>query len=220
MVGHSRTRTDSARISPACLKRVQAYLHSRRRHEKPPPEAQQAWDEFYAFCDPLLRRFACCLQQHDRDDCVQKCWVKLYLHLPRIQFDATNNHLERWLFTLVRSNVVDLHRARMRHQMDQLTRQLESKLIGDEQRQITERDVQRRQRRALRLALAKLQQRISALNFRAFQMRWIEGYSITKIARTLKLSRSRVWWRDFRMRRKFRALYRLELALGRDSRIW
>jgi hypothetical protein len=75
---------ESSRRSDAELcDQLKAYLACRSRNVDPPPKLVQAWDDFYDFNTPRIRRLLlrCGFTNADQDDCLQDVWSEVIAHL-------------------------------------------------------------------------------------------------------------------------------------------
>jgi hypothetical protein len=102
--------------------------------------------------------------------------------------------------------------------MEQLTLELESILTSpDEVRQVSECHPQRRRHRAIRRAIAKLEERMPAQSFRTFHMRWIEGRSICVHKSSINRWRISSSYRRAAARKKEDVMTRSALSLSSDA---
>jgi len=160
----------------------------------------------------LLRRFAsgCHVPPGDVDDCVQSAWKEITAALPTFQLDGSPSRLGAWLQRIFHSKATDLLRYKARHPSLRLTPQLEAKQTSRYVDPMAELE-QEFQRASLDRTLADLRRQMSATNYRAFQLRWIEGHSIKEIAATLNVTPEQVRYRCCRMKRKFCRVYNRNL---------
>jgi RNA polymerase sigma factor (sigma-70 family) len=175
-----------------------------------------AWEQFYAICDPLLRRFAisCRVLPNDVDDCVQFAWKEITVALPAFHDDGAIDRFRAWLHLIVHSKAMDLCRYRARHPARFLTSKGEAALPSKDA-DSTPEDQQRNQSARVRRVLADMCRCVSTTSYRVFHMRCIEGHKVSQVAAGLNLTVKQVRYRCCRMKRKFRLLY--EMDLEKDS---
>lgn len=189
---------------------AQAYLARRSQHLAPSSHLVEAWEQFYRICSSLIRRFAvaCRVPRASLDDCVQQVWTELVSKLSQFRYDPRRCQFRSWLYLLVHSKAIDLIRTRTRHPVEHLSQRAEAALCGRDGDPAAEYE-RHRKSAAVRRILAELSQCVSPPNYRVVYLRWIEGRTVQEVASALGLTRSQVWLREHRMKRKFRRLFNL-----------
>ncbi len=182
-----------ADINPRLLQRTQDYLEC-RSHDRPPGKhLREAWSEFYAIYDPMIRRFAVNSPSApaDDDDCVQEVWVTLVKKLRGFHYDPLRSQFASWLYTLVHNKGVDQVRHRIRHPATSMSADDEAKLCGAVIGSAEELETDRR-RNMVSGALGRLRKRIPARSFRVMYLRSIRDRSVADVATALGLSGAQV----------------------------
>ena len=74
---------------PESLEAIKAYLECRSRGVEPISGLAEAWEGFYAFYDPRIRKFLgrWALSDADRSDCLQEVWHEVVAQLARFEHD-------------------------------------------------------------------------------------------------------------------------------------
>ena len=200
----------ACRCATPLLTGVQAYLRARTAGETPPAGSSEAWARFFRKHDPRIRQFAAgfLTARSDRDDCVQEVWAELVVRLPRFRYDAGRADFDTWLYKLVQSKAVDRFRAAQTRLAEPLDAHVDAILATNDQVALDAESTRHRNRAMVVTALAALQHVVSSRNYRVIEMRWLEGQSVSKVARALRMTQSQVWWQEYRMRAKLRALVR------------
>jgi RNA polymerase sigma-70 factor (ECF subfamily) len=162
--------------------------------------------------EPVIRGYAARfrLQPHDLDDVVQEACLEVTRRLDAFRFRDGASGFRSWLYRIVRAKAVDLMRRRGRRRVVALDH-----VVRDEQEpacweaEPTTR-LERQGQEAAALALVeRLRQESSALSFRVFAMRVLEERSVEETAVALDLTAEQVWYRQYRLLRRLRALARL-----------
>jgi RNA polymerase sigma factor (sigma-70 family) len=188
------------------LRNTQSYLQLCLRRQVPDSVLTEAWQEFYGLYSNLIRRFVIALGMRnvDIDDCIQEVWTEVTRRLSDFQHPEHRPGLRAWLYTIVRSKVMDLFRHKARHPAQSLSDSIEA---GNEPRDnepdsaaLYERHWESARIKAL---LAELRTQVSELNYRVLHMRF--------------LTPEKVRYRHHRMLRKLRAqlAHKPEMSLSR-----
>ncbi|MBX6314049.1 MAG: sigma-70 family RNA polymerase sigma factor [Isosphaeraceae bacterium] len=206
----------SASGTPSCwkavdlelLRRVQVYLVCRSQSPAVPQPWLRAWEQFYHFCDPVIRRFAvaCGASAADLDDCVQEIWVALLAEQRTFRYEPWRGQFVSWLYTLVRSKTADRLRDRARHPLAKLTAAMEAALCGSEEDAVAA--YERHQRRVrVHEVLGVLRAQLCERYYYVLYLHWIEGRPLSKVAATLGLTPEQAWLCHHRAKQKFRHLF-------------
>lgn len=182
-----------ADISPYLLQRTQDYLDCRSRNRLPGRPLIDAWNEFYAIYDPVIRRFAVNSPSApgDDDDCVQEVWATLIQNLHGFHYDPLRSRFSSWLYTLVHNKGVDQVRHRTRHPVSSMSADEEGKLCGTIIDSAAESETNRR-RNIITGALGRLRKKIPVRSFLILYLRSIRGRSVADVGNALGLSDARV----------------------------
>ncbi len=197
------------------LEAIKSYLECRSRGVEPLPTLSQAWEGFYAFYDPRLRKFLgkWALSDADRSDCLQEIWHEVLTCLGRFVDDPGRARLSTWLLTLARNKAVDAIRRRSRHTLVHLDgNDTEAADPAPDPAAAYERG---RTLAQVHVALDVLAAKVSCTSFRVLYLRWIEGLTTAEVAVTLGITPAQVRSRTCRMKRKLRIL--LEGAFPGDA---
>jgi RNA polymerase sigma factor (sigma-70 family) len=184
------TPTTTERANLGLLSQAQEYLAVKRR-QSPAINGglEAAWLDFYNFYSVKIRKFAftCGASQEDLADCAQDVWTELVARLPDFQLDLSRGQFDTWLFRIVRSKTIDLHRARKRRLRQE---------NGDTLQSLVESGPCPAQKLAdqelISLAWQRLRQRLSECSFQVLHMRLVEERSVAEVAKTLGLSHMQV----------------------------
>jgi RNA polymerase sigma-70 factor (ECF subfamily) len=194
------------------VKNACAYLKQRLQKLAPDAVLTHAWDIFYGTYTGVLRRMAgeFHLDAGESEDLVQEVWAQVIVHLSEFDWQRQGSGLRGWLYTLVRNRALNLIRQKVRHPV-RLAGALKLREVADRAPGPAAEWEVRWDRELMRLLLADLEKKVSALNHRLLILRWIEDRSLAEVARLLKLSEKQVTYRQQRLFRKLRAaqaLYR------------
>jgi RNA polymerase sigma-70 factor (ECF subfamily) len=186
---------------------TQAYLDCRCQGLAPGTELSEAWQQFYDICEPCLKRFAvgCNVPAADVEDCVQQVWAELLKKLPNFPYDPKRGRFCSWLFALVHSRAIDLLRRR---RTAGLSSTQQADLCSQEETPAATAEKQG-ERATVQRVLAMLRARVSETNFRVFEMRWINEWTVQEVAARLGLAPACVRLRAHRTKRIFERLFRL-----------
>ncbi len=177
-------------LDPETLESVRAHLDARaRRCEHQEVRLTEAWDRFYAACDPLIRRLARRRvgRSSDTDDRVQEVWGRIIGHFN--QYDPRRGPFPNWLAICIRNALTDQDRTH--HPLGHLDRESEQRLPGRElDPKIAYERIQ--EQRRVRAAIEILATAISNTNYRIVHARLIEGKTFAEIAPAVGLSMKQV----------------------------
>jgi RNA polymerase sigma factor (sigma-70 family) len=198
--------------APLVLSGSQRYLACLQNRRNPMDADVEAWGHFYLLCDPLLRRFAvsCRVLPGDVDDCVQSSWKQITADLPSFRDDGKTGRLAAWLHAIVRGKGIDLQRYRDRHPTRSLLSHRGAWQTSRDEDPAAKCERHRERTRVTKV-LTKLCRQVFTINYRAFQMRWMEGCTVKEVAQELDLTVSQVRYRCYRVKLRFRFLYEREL---------
>jgi RNA polymerase sigma-70 factor (ECF subfamily) len=200
-------------LDPELLQETQAYLQCRFRRQAHADVSIKSWERFYGICDSLIRCYARAFNvpRADLKDLVQEVWTELLKSLRYFSYDRERGRFSSWLYRVVQSKAIDLLRRRTRHPTVTITlqsqRQLESR--EEDPAMACERSGQREH---VQRVLREMRHQVSPRNYCLFHLRWIEGRSMREIGTMLGLTPEQVRFRQHRLKRKFRVLYRLDIT--------
>ena len=197
------------------LERVQEFVRARREHRPYDPSLEEAWAEFHETFDPLIRRVASAyhVSSYDLMDCVQEVWAKVIQGLLHLHFDPVRGRFRGWLFTLTSHVLCDLERKWNAHVLVQLNARREDDLLSpDDPVSACERVWIMEEVREL---LSIMQTHLSPRRYQVLYLRWIEGFSVDEIARSLAITRQQVYSDHTRAWRKLRILFGQERFTAR-----
>jgi RNA polymerase sigma factor (sigma-70 family) len=191
------------------LRRTQAYLECQSGGGTPGRELSAAWERFFAAYDPLIRRLADRFKvpRGSRDDCAQLVWLALIQKLPAFRYDPARGRFRSWLASIVRGKAIDLRRRQVRHPSDSLSAHPEASLPGRDDDPAVSYE-RRCRREAVWCVLGILRRQVSECNYRVLLLRCIEGRTVPETVACLGLTQAQVWYREYRMKRKFGHFFR------------
>jgi RNA polymerase sigma factor (sigma-70 family) len=201
--GEPVRETAPASIAPCAdselLIKAQCYLTDRDKGLRISPDLEAAWTAFYDLYSRKIRSYAftCGACQEDIEDCVQDVWTELLVRLPAFRLDPARGTFDTWLYHIVRSKTVDLHRGR-KHGMLQENPQTMQTVIDSHQSPAPRLE----EEELFALAWQKLRDSLSECTLRVLQMRLMEQRPVAEVAEELGLSKEQVWYRYHRARRK------------------
>jgi RNA polymerase sigma factor (sigma-70 family) len=217
----ARSRRRKERSSPdarreptaATFDAAAAYLRCRTARTLPPKEAAAAWDEFYAWADDRIRRFAGAqrAQNVDVDECAQEVWADLTVRLQSFKTDPARGSFASWLHAVVRNKSADLTRRRARRPTVSLNGP-QAQEPADSRTDPARLCERRAEREAVRGVMGEMKSRSSEQSYRVLHMRYVEGKAVSEVALALGMTPGQVWTREHRIKRRFRELYQT----GRD----
>ncbi len=189
---------------PQLLADTQAYLRRRVAGRVPERTSRQAWDRFHGLYAPLIDRIvaACGVSPFDFDDCVQEVWMEIVRKLPSLDYDPRRGRFCSWLSIVTRRKVLQLLRRRGRRSAWKIG-EVELGLGDPDPAVICQR---KEERQSVQHALAVLRTQVSAVNYQVLHLTWIDGHSVSEIARRLDLTHQQVWYRHHRTKQKLRRL--------------
>jgi RNA polymerase sigma-70 factor (ECF subfamily) len=190
------------------LWRTQAYLRCQSAGGDPGRELTAAWERFFATYDPVIRRLADQFQvpRGSRDDCAQLVWLVLIKKLPAFRYDPTRGRFRTWLRRVIFGKAIDLRRRHRLLPAGSLSARAEAALPGRDADPAA--DYERRCRsEQVWSVLAKLRRQVSECNYRVLFLRCIEGRTVPETVARLGLTQTQVWYREYRMKRKFGRLF-------------
>ncbi|MGH7200929.1 MAG: RNA polymerase sigma factor [Planctomycetaceae bacterium] len=202
------TSDDQFQTNLSLLDDTQSYLRQLLEQKAPDSVLTQAWDRFYLMYNDLIVRFARSrgLRGEDLYDCTQEVWKTVTEKLVEFERPEDRPGLRAWLFSIVRSKVIDLTRRQKRHVAQRLDAAIEvgAEPVSDEP---DPSDVLDRQwaQALLESAIAELGRHVSARNHQVLRLRLLEHKSAPEIAATLDLTSEQVHYRQHRMIKKLRA---------------
>jgi RNA polymerase sigma factor (sigma-70 family) len=189
------------------LHEAQMYLKCRQRRQIPATTQSHGWEQFYDLYDARVRRSIKAHGVHgvDAEDCRQDVWLEIMNKLPLFQSDGTQGGLCSWMQRIVHGKAVDVLRYRRRHPTKRLSTTTEMNIASQHAGPVTEYE-RHRQQEVVQHILAEMQQRVSALTYRAFYQHWIAGQAVKQIAAELNLTTRKVSCRIYHAKREFRLL--------------
>ena len=192
------------------LTQAQRYLTRGERDLPPEQDLEAAWMVFFNFYTQKIRKYAftCGATEVDIADCVQEVWTELLVRLPTFQFDPRRGKFDSWIFRIVRSKTVDLHRSHKRRFLQNNSSTLLSVIDSH-----PSPDHNLEEGEMYALAWEQLRQRLSECNLQILRMRLVDERSVAEVAEELGLSHEQVWYRYHRARREVEEIG-LALALG------
>jgi hypothetical protein len=100
-------------LDAEALRSVCAFLVARAERRAPDRREIDAWERFFAACDPLIRALArerSPSDVSDLDDRVQEVWRSLVVHFG--QYDPRRGPLRDWLMVVIRNELARQRRTR------------------------------------------------------------------------------------------------------------
>ena len=203
------SRGESRRTSANALHQIGTYLGEQRDASLADPDLRCAWDSFYQWCDDAIRRYAsaCRLRGADIDDCAQQVWCDLVQSLPRFRLDLSRGTFRSWLYRIVQSKAIDLKRRQARRAAVSLST-LPSDCWNSPTLGPADHLQRREDRAAVHRALRELQRQASFKSYQVLRLRQLEGWTVSRVAKSLGLTAEQVWAREHRMKRKLQDLLR------------
>jgi RNA polymerase sigma factor (sigma-70 family) len=207
VAGRSGRGRSSARVNhldPETLGRVQSFLDARANRRTTETSSNDAWEQFFAACEPLVQRLAsrkCIRLSHDDEDRVQEVWRVLVVHLA--QYDPQRKSFPTWLARVVR-NALATH-DRCNHASCHLDAEIEWQLPGREADPPTLYE-QCQTRQEIASAMDALRSKIPEVAYRIAYAHWIEEKSFAEIATSLDLPVKQVRDRHCRVLERFRRI--------------
>jgi RNA polymerase sigma-70 factor (ECF subfamily) len=190
--------------------KLKAYLRCRSRSVNPPPTLAEAWDHFYAFHTPRIRRFLSRsgLPEADREDCLQDVWREIVVHLADLHYDPRRGRLSTWLITVARNRALNMRRRRY---LCVALIEDATALVDRGPGPVAACECLSTQAQ-VRSVLAALSTQVSELNFQVLYQRCFDGRTNAEVAQTLGLTPERVRFRLHRMKQRFRHLFERSAA--------
>lgn len=190
---------------------VQLFLQDRVSGVASDELSSEAWRDFFAVYDQIVRRFAIAngISHADVDECSQEVWATILEHLDSFEVDEKKGRFRTWLYTVVRSKAVDMLRRSQRASalsLNDSRRQLdvvesESVDLGDELDESWRRVT-------LKALLRRLRDEVSADAFALFHGRAVKGKSYEEIGQEMGLAPGTVRTKFHRTLQTFRRLCR------------
>jgi RNA polymerase sigma factor (sigma-70 family) len=202
--GRGRSSARVNRLDPETLGRVQSFLNARADRQATETISDDAWDQFYAACNPLIQKLAyrrCIRLAHDDEDRVQEVWQVLVVHLA--QYDPQRRSFPSWLGRLVRNALATQDRSH--HAFCRLDAEIARQLPDREADPPTLYE-QCQTRREIASAMDELRSKIPEVTYRIAYAHWIEEKSFGEIATRLDLPVKQVRDRHRRALERFRRI--------------
>ncbi|MDB5174691.1 MAG: polymerase sigma factor, sigma-70 family [Phycisphaerales bacterium] len=183
------------------------YLRCRTARITPSAESTLAWEQFYAWTDARIRRFAGARRARgiEVDECAQEVWSDLMQRLQTFKADRARGSFGTWLYAVVRNKAADMARRRARQPSMSLSAP-EAPDPGDVRDDPARLCEQRAERAAVRGALGEMKSRSSEQTYRVLHMRYLEGKGVGEVALALGMTPGQVWTREHRIKRNLRGL--------------
>jgi len=190
------------------LQNTKEYLRSLLEQEVPDTVLTQAWEEFYAVYNELIRRFVITqgMKGIDIDDCIQEVWAETAQRLVNFHRPLDRPGLRSWLYTLVRSKSADLMRRKMKQPQKQFedAEAIEQLSIDQSSDPVVQMESEWNDVLAKTL-LDHVQTLVSEKNFAVLKMRTMEGKRVTEVAEALDLTPEQVRYRHHRVLQRLKA---------------
>jgi RNA polymerase sigma factor (sigma-70 family) len=182
---------------------AQAYLEDLSYGRRPTPTVISLWRLFYQQYSPLLRRYAraCGSPEGELDDAAQEMWLLLLIHLRDFRPASNGARFATWLYTLVHNRLANLARYRSRHRTQNLDPQRAARSI-----QSHDPSPRCEPHGLLRAVWKKSVARLPQRDQMVLYLRYVKNQGVPQIARSLGVSRSRVWTWHLRAKRRLRRL--------------
>ena len=159
---------------------VREFLRLQLLGLKSEPRDTDAWDEFFAIYDAMIRRFAGAagFRGHELDECVQEVWIAVLEHLETFEIDPERGRFRTWLYQVVRSKATDLLRRKNRGAKVSLSDS--SELVDAATERPTDRLDRLWEQQLFQVLLDDLRQRVTEESFAIFEAHLVreEGYDV------------------------------------------
>ncbi len=154
----------------------------------------------------VMRHFAalCHVPRGELDDFVQDVWVRILPRLGAARAGHSPRQVATWLYRVVHNQAIDHVRRRVRRPVRRLSESVQGRLTARDAG--PERALDRRE--IARNALAEMRKLLPEASFRILHMYYVEGRSISEIAKKLALTPVQVWSRKHRALKKVREHFR------------
>ncbi len=197
------------RNEPQFLTDTRAYLHCLALNVEPLPRHRQAWERFFLIYTRRIHRAAQTrgLSAADAEECVQEVWLVILDVLRLPGHDPWRRQFSRWMHGLIRNQVAIFVRHLARRTVRGVE-SLEDPVLGRGLGPAATFERNER-RRLVRHVLMDLKGRISPINYRIVQLRWIEGRGVAEVAARLDLTTEQVWYRQRRVKKRLERLLEL-----------
>jgi RNA polymerase sigma-70 factor, ECF subfamily len=185
------------------LYRAQSYLAQRKLGQSPAQELQDAWALFYDAYSRKIRDYAftCGAREQEVADCVQEVWAELLVRLPTFRLDPARGKFDTWLFQVVRSRSIDLHR-RCKHRFLPVAPDERHAVIDGRPSPVQLLE----QTELLAVAWDQLRKKLSNVNLEILRLRLVEQRPVPEVAAKLGLSSEQVWYRFHRARQELQEI--------------
>lgn len=198
---------EPVKFDRSMLESVKQHLRAGVAPHVPKAEHAVAWRQFYAKCDPLIRRFVRIYVRtaSDMDDCAQEVWVRLIKRLKTFDYDPAVGNFSSWLYKVVRSVTAGYFRNEYRNDKTEqrsIMSTLSHSSADDPAQMLEEMDAENR----VEAMLLTIRRNVSRPNYDLLYMRWVQQRSVEDVAEALDLSRQQVWYREHRARKKLRGV--------------
>ena len=170
------------------------------------PRDTDAWDEFFAIYDAMIRRFAGAagFRGHELDECVQEVWIAILEHLETFEIDPERGRFRTWLYQVVRSKATDLLRRKNRQANVSLSTRGE--LVDATSQAPTDQLDRLWEQQLFQVLLDDLRQRVTAESFAIFEAHLVREESYDTIADRHGVTPGSARTRYHRTLRTFRTL--------------
>ena len=194
---------------------LQAHLNALRRHQGSDADKRTEWDHFIREHEPHFLRM---IRSHHwpADECedrVQDLCVALVVALKSFHFEPGRGSFEDWISVVVRHRLVDSDRSRKSRPVLRFGCLKADELPGrepDPVNALEQKDLQE----LVRDALDELRAQVTARDYEAFRLRWIEGLCVKEIAARLEMTEGQIWSSNHRAQEKLRPLLQRRLDPG------
>lgn len=193
----------------ALIRDAKQFIVSMMDGEPADPVLHRAWDQFYHLYTGTIRRFVIRqgVEGLDVDDCVQEVWLYVMRKLGDFQCPARRAGFRSWLYRIVTSVAVDLFRERSKspQHLQDGGEHVDSD-SGPPSRNGEDGQLREWRRSMIATLLHKLHGRITKVNYRLIELRFLEGRSVVETAEILGLTPRQVWYRQHRVMARLREL--------------
>lgn len=200
----------------ALLEKAQAFLRCLSKGRPASPALIAAWDRFYERYRRVIRRFVERRGVYgvDADDCVQDVWFYVVRKLKDYRPPRNRLGIHAWLYRISTSVAANWYRARKRTDTPTPGALEQKEHVGGPQSEAEFANDKQRQTDLVQKCIGAMREKVSDMNRRVVEMRFLEERSVADVAVALGLTRKQVWYRQHRVLAKIRSWAKTGLNNG------